>query len=1502
MAHDRQHEALADGTTVQSKNPAPHPDPLADAATLGAPGPDGAAGQEHSAAHDGAQRLPIGSRFARYVLLSKLGEGGMGEVFSAYDEDLGRRVAVKVVHERHLGDRHSRARIEREALALARLSHPNVVQVYDVGDFGGQVFVAMEYVKGETLRAAQERHDPTTVSGRRAILDMYLQAGRGVAAAHAAGLIHRDFKPDNVLVGDDGRARVFDFGLALADRSTAPDDDGWVTPRSGALDLTLTRTGSVLGTPAYMAPEQFLARPADHRADIFAFAVALYYALYRDMPFDGHTFAARQVAVLAGVPRDAPADSKIPAWLRAVLLRGLAREPDDRYQDMGAFLDALADDPDERRRLRWRQFTFGLAAVVTAWLLGIIGLWGWDRWQQYRAEAKADERLAAALTRIDELLADGADADAERVFADFVASPDNRATAALGRAWLHQAGRARRSGDGAAAIDALASAYAVATSPEDQVAALTDLAALFRDEMRWRDLQVALSTLEQRLAGFAATAEVESLRLDSALGLRDLGGARDRLHASARSAAAPVLAALSSATETPHQHHGRAVPIDLDGDGRPELVFETDGRERQIAQVVRATPTLDPVATVDLGFNTFQALEPAPGSPGLLVTTERNKRVIEAVLRRLEGDHLVELSRWSEGQLRAALAVDVDGDGGRELLVGTGPYSRRLVELVQGTDGSWSTRSLAPTIDRRRSDVVDLIAGDLDADGRTEIVAALGPWSAYELHVLRHDRASDTLRTLTRRRLGNIEGAALVRGGPSDGPEIAVSKTDKYGSTVVFPRDRPYGEPAGTYLFRLVDGALVRTAFIPAPRLTADEVVQDGRPIVGDFDGDGRDEIVITRSVSGARHSILRENTVLLVRDAGGAWVPVILGDIVPLAALDLDGDRDDELIVSMTDDRNRVWVLGSGAATLPPSRLDLPRAAPSLGSPDPVLERMLQRADDLAQMGLLAESADNLSRIAGLVADPGMRTRIELRAAELLDAITADARAAELFARAAEVLPAAHEGAARSFLRLGRVDAAAAHLERAPRDRLVAGLDESMAALRGGSGVDLEFAQPLAPIWRIGQAQALRRDGARETLHVDAIVSDELLSAPLRWTGRSLVLEVDLDLDRIEWGAGLEMGVVREGSGVIDESGPLGIGVTTVGGGDLYEHRIECIHEGTRSYAKIPFSPGDPGERLGRFRIRATYLPELGERSCEVMRGSGELLLYKRVRLDERMSAEPGSRMRLVLASTRSTVAWVEADLRRVRLLGAEFDAPRDAPAEPALVEARRQFVEDDALAALAALRRAAAPTLGDRVLEVVALARLGRLGEAERTLATLLAEQPAVLEIPSPIDALLRTAPEQFGVLLRGAAGPQAARSRLAEAWSFSVLQEHDPRGARVGWSMLAERDLDADGYYVLRVHAASAAMLGHAEKAEASLRAALAALDDPRRRDPDRGPDWTEVEKALVRLDLAALALARGDEAAARAELRDYLVGPEPDLAVAERLRAREDLRALWDLAAD
>ena len=271
-------------------------------------------------------------RVGRYELRERLGAGGMGVVYAAYDAELGRRVAVKLLHETG-AEGQARDRILREAQALARLSHPNVVQIYEIGAVGRQVFVAMEFAEGLTLAQWQ-----TQRRGWRELLAVYVDAGRGLAAAHAAGLVHRDVKPENVLVGADGRVRVLDFGLA---RGIAEAIEPGPVATHDALLAPITTTGAVMGTPAYMSPEQWRGEPTDARSDQFSFCVALYAAVHGARPFAGAGLRELRDHVLAGVLQPPPVGARVPGALRRALLRGLRTDPRERFPDMQALLAAL---------------------------------------------------------------------------------------------------------------------------------------------------------------------------------------------------------------------------------------------------------------------------------------------------------------------------------------------------------------------------------------------------------------------------------------------------------------------------------------------------------------------------------------------------------------------------------------------------------------------------------------------------------------------------------------------------------------------------------------------------------------------------------------------------------------------------------------------------------------------------------------------------------------------------------------------------------------------------------------------------------------------------------------------------------------------------------------------------------------------------------------------------------------------------------------------------------
>ncbi len=318
-----------------------------------------AAGERGAAARSpGAPLSPLSpaSPIDRFEIIALRGEGGMGAVYEAHDRVLDRRVALKLLGAgRDATDADERARLIAEARAMARLSHPAVVAVHDAGTAGDQAYIAMELIDGVDLAAwARAAQRPW-----REVVRAMIAAGRGLAAAHAAGLVHRDFKPANVLVSSAGVIKVGDFGLARAPADTAEAEapGGAVTG-----DVTQTgATGAVAGTPAYMAPEQHLGGAATPASDQFAFAVSLWECAAGARPFGGATLAEIATSKLAGPPA-LPRRDAVPGWLARVVGRALAPDPAARYPSMDALIAALERGLARRRRLALA----GAAAVIAA--------------------------------------------------------------------------------------------------------------------------------------------------------------------------------------------------------------------------------------------------------------------------------------------------------------------------------------------------------------------------------------------------------------------------------------------------------------------------------------------------------------------------------------------------------------------------------------------------------------------------------------------------------------------------------------------------------------------------------------------------------------------------------------------------------------------------------------------------------------------------------------------------------------------------------------------------------------------------------------------------------------------------------------------------------------------------------------------------------------------------------------------------------------------------------
>jgi tetratricopeptide (TPR) repeat protein/predicted Ser/Thr protein kinase len=327
-------------------------------------------------------KLAAGAMVGRYSILHELARGGMGVVYAAYDSELDRRIALKLLRSSNpdpADDKGPRARLLREAQAMARVVHPNVVTVHDVGLYGSDVFVAMELVEGGTFKSwiAAERR------GWREVLDVLCRAGAGLMAAHAQGVVHRDFKPENVLVGNDGRVAVADFGLAraadgalehiVASRPTTGPFSSSTGGHLVSLGDDLTRTGAVLGTPAYMSPEQHRGQSGDPKTDVFSFCVTAYEALHGVRPFEGSTVPSLAANVLRGLVKPPPASSPVPAAVHQALMRGLVVDSRER-PTMRELLAELSPEPKYAAR-RWALPVAGLVIVtaVGGYALGTSG-------------------------------------------------------------------------------------------------------------------------------------------------------------------------------------------------------------------------------------------------------------------------------------------------------------------------------------------------------------------------------------------------------------------------------------------------------------------------------------------------------------------------------------------------------------------------------------------------------------------------------------------------------------------------------------------------------------------------------------------------------------------------------------------------------------------------------------------------------------------------------------------------------------------------------------------------------------------------------------------------------------------------------------------------------------------------------------------------------------------------------------------------------------------------
>jgi tetratricopeptide (TPR) repeat protein/tRNA A-37 threonylcarbamoyl transferase component Bud32 len=376
-APDSEADGSLDGTVAASTDGSLDGTVAAPSDASTSPRPEPAFDKTVAAPEDGAASAPAtlvdqkrperGQELGRYFVLELLGAGGMGEVYAAYDPELDRRVALKVIHQApSMDSQEAKARLVAEAQALARLSHPNVVAVYDVGTLDDDLYIAMEYVDGRTLGQWIKEDEP----GLEEVLGALNDAGRGLMAAHEAGLIHRDFKPDNVLISKNGRVRVIDFGVAFHAQQKEPPVE--IALKKSVPASTLSSSKGLVGTPAFMAPEQFVGGDVDARTDQFSFASTLYQSLTGCLPFDGDSILTLAENVREGAIREIPEDASVPDWLETALRKALTSNPEGRFESMAELLDALTP-PVQKSRMPLLMAGAALSAVAVVLFLFIAG-------------------------------------------------------------------------------------------------------------------------------------------------------------------------------------------------------------------------------------------------------------------------------------------------------------------------------------------------------------------------------------------------------------------------------------------------------------------------------------------------------------------------------------------------------------------------------------------------------------------------------------------------------------------------------------------------------------------------------------------------------------------------------------------------------------------------------------------------------------------------------------------------------------------------------------------------------------------------------------------------------------------------------------------------------------------------------------------------------------------------------------------------------------------------
>ena len=1404
---------------------------------------------------------PIPGNIGRYDVLREIGRGGVGVVYEAQDPGLQRRVALKVLLAGNFARARDIERFLREARAVAQLDHPSIVRILEFDREGGSAWFAMEFVDGPTL--LQHIRDDGALDWQQAV-QIAAQLARALAHAHQSGLLHRDVKPNNVLLEDGVRPRLTDFGLAVS------TDSGDAT--------RLTRTGQVLGTPMYMSPEQARGDLADMgpHTDVYGVGVVLYEALTGQVPFDGPSPVAIIHQVLERDPT-APRQlvPNIPREVETICLKAMRRSPRDRYPTAQALAEdlerclrgepILAHPPTLLDQARWfvrRNRSAFLAAVAALLAATAVAVGGYAtvqgstiRLESERQETAA-EALEATVERLAQLTTEDRVAESERVWSTFLKNPEHRGTRALVEGWLLHADQSSMDGLSATRLASLGMAYAVADSERDQERALWSLANALREERKLDHLLLVVETLQERAPALARRPEMKALHRDALAAQRRLVAAADLAEGTPL---APVLLALSQAADTPHRASQLFPWPDDEG-----LLALRRGSSRRISLVGR-TPRLRRRGELDLD-DRYRSLFPLPQTRPGRVQLLGGPRGGGATLLTESREELRTAQHLEGRTLRTVASGDVDGDGSVEHYLGLG---RQLVRL--SGEGSLGLDFPHPRTNEANSEINALAIADLDSDGTNELIVAAAEWGAYDVRVLGQQTGGDTLVLKDRTKLGAVSDLAVLPL-PSGTATVLATKHNSFANLQVFPAESPTGAAKGLWRLRMGPGGLQQERLLNADCSDLD---------VGDLDGNG-----ILDLVAACDGDIL-----VMVQDEAGELHDLWLHRLHLLAVTNVDEDPADELIVADPRAENAVWVLGAGRGSPPVLGTSALRRQEAPNGVSAAFAATWQRAEDLAYVGRMDQAAEAMAQLAedhwGRV---GGR-EAKLRAADLLDTEGNYAEAAELYEQAAEGASAeevreAQRAAARAQraahnhaqeFQLLRAIASSGPLEDEEARRLTK-LDE----LASRATLNIDFNQPLAPGWQISAPLSLHRmpDGG---LEFEAFGRGDLASLPVKWDGRHLELEVNLSVDRSEWAGGMEFALVD----ATDPERFAGIRIAGRGGGEVVERWVTCWSGGrvvshhlpstnTPMTVKLEVFADQTGIACGAVPDEPSWEPVRGERIAPVREGTANEWL-------------------LVLRSTGNPDTLVNGTVTRISLLGASL---REASPQTMLGSARLALVDGNLALAESRLVNAGRQDLALSI----ALAAEHDDGLALRS---ALRQAMDAGEGDSAITHLLHARPDDLGSELRPLLGRKWP-FYFSDAWG-TTLASHasDPEVVRVLLRHLPDlenqdgrtREEVADLIVLNARRGAAAIVASRLDLAESSLSRGLDLFEQL---DPRRVPGSLLNTIARIHLDRAVVSLLDGEAPSmALASIDDALqISPTPEI-VADMAAARHELRSLRSL---